>query len=191
MPLPPQDPQTLISAIPELESEPDPSQFMQGGSSTLLVCAFIVLVLLVAAGVLWWIRRCKRNLPPPPTPLEIALAHLRELEQQLPPLRECGLRVSLIIRQFLQGTVQDPALYETHEEFSRRIDALVSVPEECRYDTRFLLEQLAELKYAGSQEQNPEQARRIVEQASALLRRIQEIQNAAAEKQAAATTPRA
>lgn len=181
----PEDAPALVNAIPQLESEPPAEVFAQGHAA-LIGWGAVALLVALALAVLWWVRRVKRVQPPAPTPLETALAHLSELEAQLPPLRECGLQVSLIIRQYLQGAVQDPALYETHEEFSRRMDSLAAVPEECRYDTRYLLEQLADLKYAGVREQDPEQARRIIEQATALLRRIQEIQ-----QQTAANSPTA
>lgn len=167
------EPTSLVQAIPQLEGEAAAEPFLQGSGFSLLIWGAIALVLLAAVGTLWWVRRRARALPPAPTPLETALLQLRELGEQLPPLRECGLRVSLIIRSFLQGSVQDPALYETHEEFSRRIDALVSVPEECRYDTRNLLERLADLKYAGAAGDDPARARSLIEQATALLSRIE------------------
>lgn len=188
-----QESPSIVSAIPELEGEAEPALYLSGGGYTLLSCVCVALALLAALGVIWWIRRSKRALAAEPDPLTVAQAQLRELEAALPPLRECGLQVSLIIRRYLQGAVQDPALYETHEEFSRRLDALVTVPEECRYDTRYLLERLADLKYAGTAEQDPAQARSIIEQASALLRRIQEIQlqNAALAMKQSQTPPRA
>ena len=172
----PAEAQNIVQAIPDLEGEVSPEQFMQGDSFLLLAWGVVLLVVLLVVGALWWVRRRQRALPPEPTPLEHALTELSELERRLPPLKECGLQVSLIIRQYLQGAVQDPALFETHEEFSRRLDSLSAVPEECRYDTRYLLERLADLKYAGSREQDPVQARQLIEQAQALLRRIQEIQ---------------
>lgn len=186
-----QEPASIISAIPELESEAAAEQFLTGGEYTLLAWCGVALAALLALGVIWWIRRSKRAEAAEPSPLEVAQAQLRELGEQLPPLRECGLRVSLIIRRYLQGTVQDPALYETHEEFSRRLDALGSVPEECRYATRELLERLADLKYAGTAEQDPAQARRLIEQASALLHRIQEIQQQNAAEVMNPPSPRA
>lgn len=171
-----QDTAPLVQAIPELESELPAEMFLQSDAFVLLAWGVVALVVVAVVVALWWVRRSRRALPPAPSPLEMALAHLSEVEQSLPPLRECGLQVSMILRQYLQGAVQDPALYETHEEFSRRLDALATVPEECRYDTRYLLDRLADLKYAGAREQDPVQARTLIEQARALLLRIQEVQ---------------
>lgn len=179
--------ESIVNAIPELDGEADPAQFIQSDMWLALAWIIPVLIALVAIGVIWWIRRSKKAEGPAPTPLEKALSALRTLEEQLPPIRECSLQVSLIVRQYLQGQVQDPALFETHEEFSQRLDSLATVPKECQYDTRYLLERLADLKYAGSQEQNPTQARTLIEQARALLNRIDEVRLQDAAKQTQAT----
>lgn len=173
---PPTEAAPLVNSIPELESEVPAEQFLQSGVFDLVAWGIVALVIAAALVALWWVRRRARALPPEPTPLETALADLGHLEQSLPPLRECGLQVSMIIRRYLQGSMQDPALYETHEEFSRRLDSLAAVPEECRYDTRYLLEQLADLKYADLRDQDPVQARSLIEQSRALLLRIRDVQ---------------
>lgn len=170
--------QTIVSAIPELETEVPPTQFMGDDTFIILAWALVLLVALAAVGFILWLRRHRRKLPAPPTPLQVALEHLQRVEKALPPLKECSLQVSLIVREYLQQRAQDPALFETHEEFSKRLDSLSSVPEECRYDTRYLLEKLADMKYAGHHEQDPVQVRTIIEQARALLRRIHEAQQA-------------
>lgn len=169
-----------VNALPELHGEVDPSHFLQSDLWVPLAWGCVILVALVAAALIWWIRRRQRSAPLMPTPLETALAALRSLEEKLPPLRECSLQLSLIVRHYLQGQVQDPALFETHEEFSQRLDSLATVPRECQYDTRYLLEQLADLKYAGTHEQDPVQARTLIEQARALLTRIDQLRLQAA-----------
>lgn len=176
---------TIIEAIPELNGEVEPSHFLQSDLWVPLAWGCVILIALAAAAFIWWIRRRRRHSPLLPTPLETALNSLSSLEEKLPPLRECSLQLSLIVRHYLQGQVQDPALFETHEEFSQRLDSLATVPKECQYDTRYLLEQLADLKYAGSHEQDPVRARTLIEQARALLTRIDHVR-----LQAAATAPR-
>lgn len=162
----------ILEAIPELEGEVSPSLFMQGSMGMLILWCCVALIALAAAAYIWWIRRRNRTAPRAITPLESALKALQQLEEKLPPLRECSLRLSLIVRQYLQGEVQDPALFETHEEFSQRLDSLAAVPRECQYDTRYLLEKLADLKYSGNHDQDPVQAHKLIEQARALLSRI-------------------
>lgn len=170
----------LIEAIPELHGEVDPTHFLQSDLWAPLAWGCVLLTALVAAGVILWIRRSRRRAPLLPTPLESAQAALNTLEEKLPPLRECSLQISLILRHYLQGQAHDPALFETHEEFSQRLDSLTGVPKECQYDTRYLLEQLADLKYAATREQDPVQARTLIEQARALLTRIDALQAATA-----------
>lgn len=165
----------ILSAIPELEGEVNAAHFLQGDIITLLAWGAVALICIAAVLIIWWVRRSRKKAPAAPSPLESALTSLTALEQTLPPLRECSLQISLIVRQYLQGQVQDPALYETHEEFSQRLDSLSSVPKECQYDTRYLLEKLADLKYAGNHEQDPVQAHTLIEQARALLKRIDEM----------------
>ena len=87
-------------------------------------------------------------------------------------MRECSLRLSMILRSFLAGQTQDSALYETHEEFSQRIDSLASVPMSCQLETRDMLEMLAEFKYAGAMEHDPTRAHTLIEQARELVCRI-------------------
>lgn len=80
------------------------------------------------------------------------------------------------MRRFLTGQTQDPALFETHEEFSQRLDALSNIPKSCQNDTRRLLETLTEFKYAGEQEQDPIRALTFIEETRSLITRINEAQ---------------
>lgn len=169
----PETPTALVDAIPRLEAEVSPEQFPEGGGYTvLLICAGVLMAAAAAALALWWRRR---HAAPQPAGPESALERLQRLAAARPTLREAGLQVSLIVREYLQQLVQDPALYETHEEFSRRVDSLTAVPDACRHETRCLLEQLAELKYADTlREDAPARAAQLAEQACDLIRRIHE-----------------
>ena len=169
---PPAMNEDIINAIPELEQDLPPDNFIvQNFWEPVIWClgAGILLALLI----LWLVmRHRKRPLPPPPSPQELAFRSLDELAAELPPLRECSLRLSMVLRTFLTGQVQDPALFETHEEFSRRMDALSTVPTSCQYETRYLLERLADLKYAGTAEQAPQKARVLIEEARGVISNI-------------------
>jgi len=63
-------------------------------------------------------------------------------------LRETAVRVSGILRRYLARSMQEPALFETHEEFVSRHDALKDLPEEVRQEVAVFFARLAEVKYA-------------------------------------------
>jgi heme exporter protein D len=63
-------------------------------------------------------------------------------------VRETAVRVSVILRRYLARSMQEPALYESHEEFVSRHDALKDLPEDVRQSVAVFFARLAELKYA-------------------------------------------
>ena len=159
----------ILEAIPELEQDIPPTDFMVRNFWEPL--AWGLGIALVLIGLLLWLylRRRGSKAPVLPSPRELAERALDKLAEEQPPLRESSLRLSMILRSFLTGQTQDPALYETHEEFSRRMDALSSVPRDCQLATRSLLEHLVELKYAGNSEQDPQLVRGLIEQARSVI----------------------
>lgn len=62
--------------------------------------------------------------------------------------REAAVTVSEILRRYLAGSLREPALFETHEEFISRHDALKDLPEDIRGSVAAFFAQLAGLKYA-------------------------------------------
>ncbi len=172
----------ILRAIPELEPDIPAEAFSESTPwLTVGICAAIALVLIGLGLFIWW-RRYRRKLPPQPSPADIALEAIGKLEAEAPGLRAASLRLSLILRAFLSGQTQDPALYETHEEFSHRMDSLASVPASCQYETRCLLESLAEQKYAGELQEDASLTHRFMAQCRELVQRIAKAQ--AAEKAA-------
>lgn len=165
--------ENILDAIPALENDIPPAEFMVQNFWIPVAWGLGIGLLLVGIG-LWLIIRHKRRQARilPPTPLLVAFGELERLAEELPPLRECSLRLSMVLRTYLTGQVQDPALYETHEEFSRRLDALSAVPASCRYETRVLLERLADMKYAGDVPQDPQKARVMIEEARSVMSNI-------------------
>ena len=166
----------ILQAIPTLEKDIPADQFMVQEFWIPLAWACALLIPLAALAAWWLYRRNKRKADSGLTPLQEALAALNELNAELPPMRECALRLSMILRSYLAGQTQDPALYETHEEFSQRMDSLASVPASCQLETRDLLEFLAEFKYAGTAEHDTTRAHTLVEQARELICRIHRAQ---------------
>lgn len=177
--------ENILNAIPELEQSMPAETFMI--DTFWVPVAWGMGIALVLAGLLLWLvlSRRKKTLVPPQSPQDIAFRALDELSEELPAMRECSLRLSMVLRTFLTGQIQDPALFETHEEFSRRMDALSGVPTSCRYETLYLLERLAEMKYAGNTEQDPQKARVLIEEARGIITNITRAQQAEAETAAA------
>lgn len=175
----------ILEAIPELEKDIPAEQFaVQPLGQILLIIAIVVL--LIIGLILWFLLRHRRRTAPPPSLLDMAEEALAALENSALTLRECSLRVSMILRTYLAGQTLDPALYETHEEFSQRMDSLSAVPAACREQTRELLETLAEYKYAGGDATDSLRVNALVNNARELIHRIAETQAA----EAAATAAR-
>ena len=176
----------ILQAIPTLEQDIPADQFLVQEFWIPLAwgCALIIPLAALSAWLLY--RRSQRSIVTGPTPLQEALTALAELENQLPPMRECALRLSMILRSYLAGKTQDPALYETHEEFSQRMDSLTHVPVSCQLETRDLLEHLAEFKYAGETAEDTTRAQSLIATARNLVNRIDSAQQQEAGKEVAA-----
>ena len=175
----------ILQAIPTLEQDIPADQFMVQNFWEPFAWACAVLIPLAALAAWWIYRRRSRVAVPGTTPLQDALAALGELDTDLPAMRECALRLSMILRSFLAGQTQDSALYETHEEFSQRMDSLANVPLVCQYETRELLEYLAEFKYAGDSGRDVTGAHQLVERARQLVCRIEQAQQQAKSEEVA------
>jgi hypothetical protein len=175
----------ILQAIPVLENDIPADQFLVQDFWVPLGWACAVLIPLAVLTAWWMFRRRKRTTVSGITPLQEALNELKELDAQLPPMRECSLRLSMILRSFLAGQTQDSALYETHEEFSQRIDSLASVPMSCQLETRDMLEMLAEFKYAGDSGRDATGAHQLVERARQLVCRIEQAQQQAKSEEVA------
>ncbi len=92
-----------------------------------------------------------------PTPPELSFygesrRAFEELRISLPgrSLADVATEASLIMRHYLVVTLQEPALYETHEEFIMRDDALRELPAGAQARLAPLLNQLASAKYGPS-----------------------------------------
>ncbi len=144
---------SLIDRIPDLGADVPAEIFLQESFWTplnisLCVAALILLTLLT----LWLYRKLfPKKTPPQATAEEIALKRLSALETQQLNARALSLELSLLLREYITQETQEPTLYETHQEFSSRLDSLASIPAKFQYDLRCLLEELSEMKYAGNQ----------------------------------------
>lgn len=75
-----------------------------------------------------------------------ALAGLAQVAA--PTARSAAVQTSLILRTYLSLAAQDPALFETHEEFIARSDSLGRLTDDARAACREGFARLAALKYA-------------------------------------------
>ena len=65
------------------------------------------------------------------------------------PAREAAVQSSLILRRYLSVVAGDPALFETHEEYVSRHEALKAFSEDARGSASLGFARLAAMKYAG------------------------------------------
>lgn len=170
----------LLQCIPTLEKEPPAESLRQEGYALYIIIAAVVVLGAVAA-IIVRMRMRKRHLPPPPTAEEIAYREIEELQAQAPTMRECCQGLSMILRRYLTGSTQDPALFETQEEFRQRMDAMTGIPAECQYRTRKHLDTLAEYKYAGEQAASPQLMATLMQETCDIIHSIAEAQVRAAQ----------
>ena len=87
------------------------------------------------------------------TPLGVRAAAHAEASSALDgigevPTREAAVRSSLIMRKYLSIVAKDPALFETHEEYVARHEALKNFSADAREATRLGFARLAAIKYS-------------------------------------------
>lgn len=163
----------ILDSIPELEQDISAASFHAAAYGWIVALAIALLILLIIALLI--LRRLRRRIPQlPPSAEEVALQALDHLEDSTLSPKDFSLQLSMILREFLTGETQDPALFETHEEFSRRVDALAAIPADCRNDVMCLLDDLARLKYAAAVERTSMPLRPMIDHARALVSRIAE-----------------
>lgn len=110
------------------------------------------LLTVVALVVAIWIFRRRKS--PPLDPLAVRKAAYQEAGAALEKIdalqaRDAAVQSSLILRRYLARTANDPALFETHEEFISRHDALKALNEDTRRKSETGFSRLASLKYAA------------------------------------------
>lgn len=109
----------------------------------------VVLLALVAIAVL--VFRKKKVPAPDPVALrrvarEDATAALNAIGPV--PAREAAVRASLILRRYLSVAAEDPALFETQEEFIARHESLKDFAEDARESANTGFARLAAIKYS-------------------------------------------
>lgn len=163
----------LIQSIPSLDDAADPSVYlvepMLSPLQIILIVVACIIILLVTSLLI--LRKPKATLIPE-SPAETALRKLNALKNSIITLREASIETSLYLREFLTGKANDPALFETQQEFNLRDSSLDSIPAQFRDDTRELLDKLARLKYAPETSTDNEKTQSMISEAAELVRSI-------------------
>lgn len=142
-------------AAPEdiLHDIPDPEPLLPGIEVPLWFWVVLITGVCAAAAFLFFfLRRREQSAPSDNSVFEEARESLGKLPASHAgrPVSEIAVEASLIMRHYLALALQEPALYETHEEFIMRSDALANLPTGARNRLAPLLNQLAEAKYGPS-----------------------------------------
>ena len=137
--------------VPNLQlQEPlSPESLVPAMDLTWLWIGLAILALIIVLAIL---LRKKRGATAP-DPKAARLAAYRKATKafddlKAPSAREAAVQSSLILRRFLADAAGDPSLFETHEEFISRQDALRALSPEARDACAQGFNQLARLKYA-------------------------------------------
>ncbi len=169
--MPATPPSQLLNELPELEPSISPLPFMEI-TPWWLYPSLIGGVLLLAGLAYYLYRRSRRKVEVvPESAQQRAHAQLAELTERIPELNlaAVSIELSLILRGFITGETSDPALYETHQEFNQRLDALDHIPRSCQEETHALLEKLAQMKYAGPQRSYGDETSMLMERTKRLI----------------------
>jgi hypothetical protein len=113
-----------------------------------------VIVLVVLAVGFWLFRMARTRQTSPEAIAEKAYRQaLASLEQSrsLPTILEQATATSLTLRSYFAQSLQDPSLFETHEEFMARHNALATLPEQTRGEIAGFFATLARYKYAPNE----------------------------------------
>lgn len=131
--------------------------------------AAVLLVLLAVAFLIWRLR------PGPTAGDEAARRREEALAEakgaldalQVSSPRETATALSLLLRRYLARAAEDPALFETHEEFISRQNSLKALSDAAREACAKGFARLATLKYAA--EPPPAEATALTEECRGLL----------------------
>lgn len=160
----------ITELIPTLEADLPSDTFMVDHFWRNVGIGLGLAVLLAAVALFFvWRSRRRRARQAPVSAEQRALEALDALQSRKLPLHDFSLELSMLLREYVTGETQDPALFETHEEFSRRFDALATVPPNFRRELSSLLSELAALKYAPPAAGGEQADERMIERARALI----------------------
>lgn len=162
---------------PPIHDITDPGEFLPGPPPLWHLWWFwltVIVAFSLVSLILFFILRKKPQAKPELTLLEQAKSRLDKLKAESSILepQTSAVRISLIIRQYLEAAFEDPALFETNEEFTLRPDALEKLHPDCRQAVSKHLAALSELKYFPSGEHD--HILDLINQAAHILAQIEQ-----------------
>lgn len=118
-----------------------------------LLALAIVALAAAVAGVWLWLRHRRRRAASPEVLRENAFRQARAALDAVatPHARAAAVQVSLILRRYLATAANDPSLYETHEEFISRANALGTLTDQARAACHDGFTRLAAIKYSPAE----------------------------------------
>lgn len=156
---------------------PDPTPLLPGVAIpfwvwALLALGVLAIALLVTAAVV--LRRKGRARASIEDVYRISRQQLEALRAKSTdsPLADIATQASFAIRYYLAACLEEPALYETHEEFALRPDALDRLPAGSREHLNPLLGKLAACKY-GPSTTDPGRAVTLVDECTEVLQGLE------------------
>lgn len=120
---------------------------------TWMVVVAVAALVLLGILVTWMVRKKKKASIDPSAARNAARTEAIAALEAIPTscsTREAAVRCSLIIRKYLSIAAGDPALFETHEEYLSRHEALKNFTPEARSTAQQGFTRLAGLKYAAT-----------------------------------------
>ena len=163
--------------MPEIRDITDPTEFIPEPSTPWWVWGLIACGVLLIAGIIVIIVRKRKPAKARRSLLDKArtkLAKLRKQAESLPP-HTIATRTSMVIRHYLETAFDDPALFETNEEFTLRPNALEALHPDARQQVTDHLQDLSHLKYEPNKDQasSTERALQLIGDAEKLLAHIE------------------
>lgn len=163
-------PEDDIEGIIVLAPEASPWPWIAGGLAALLVLALLGVLL-------WFVLSRLLGKPRPISPLATARRGLRDIESEKAGLspNDASLRISEVLKDFLQESFADPLRFETAQEFLARHarPGTTRLPQAAHQDLRSFVTMSEELKFG-----HPPDAERKVDSLLQLARNVLDLTEA-------------
>lgn len=159
--------------MPDFSDITDPIEFLPQPTTPwgLYAGASVLLLLLTSLLVYAFLRR-HQNHRRHHSHLDHARARLTELRRQADstPPHLAATQLSLILRRYLAAAFDDPALFETNEEFCLRESALAQLHPDSRHPVSLYLSDLSQIKYVP---QSAIPVSQLIDQAETVIANIE------------------